>query len=128
MNSVKQVISIGVDGAISGLQHKQKQGMDLRQFGAAEIVRASEVVWNTDTQRWRVQFLEGAGAFDGRLLTVEVAAEALGVWWFHHPGMNAVSMDTGKHWMSRSLEFQEYEEAVRVEIATLDGLRLQGKL
>ena len=42
---MRQVITVKPFGQMEGLQHKKGQGIDLRQFGNAEINRASEVLW-----------------------------------------------------------------------------------
>ena len=53
MNS-QQVITIGTDGSVKGLQRKAGQGLDLRMLGKAEIVRASEIEWSQVLQKWTV--------------------------------------------------------------------------
>src|SRR5690348_14907193 len=57
----KQIITITVEGTMQGLQVKPGQGLDLRQFGDAKIVRASEIAWDEEHQAWFVDVLQEAG-------------------------------------------------------------------
>ena len=56
-----QVITVHSDGKISGLQVKKGRGLDLRSFGPAKIVRASEIVWDEDNQAWAVEIMDAPG-------------------------------------------------------------------
>lgn len=116
---MRQVISISPEGVVSGLQHKKDQGLDLRQFGRAEIVRASEVVWDDRWQKWRVEFREGAGQYAGTILSPQQLS-ALGV----ASQLPAYSVCV----ILNAVLFDEYDDAVKAEIAVLNTLRLQGKL
>ena len=72
---MRQVITIGPDGMMSGLQVKPGKGLDLRQFGRAEIERASEVLWDSDRQGWIVECRKGvyAGCLLGNAWWGEIA-------------------------------------------------------
>lgn len=112
---MQQVITIGADGHIAGLQRKPGQGLDLRQFGKATIERASEIVWAEGSQKWFVSVL--TGPFAGRFLSDSL--------WHDHvcdliPA--EATVEFGK------LMFDEYDDAVRAEIEFLDGLRMAGRL
>ena len=111
-----QVITIGKDGSISGLQRKPGQGIDLRQFGKADIQRASLIEWASDTQGWYINVLQEAGK--GRVHAHNLKAAGI---------ENAA--DDFPHVLGRHgcLYFAEYEDAVKVEIAYLDALRLSGR-
>lgn len=118
-----QVITIHPDGTMSGLQRKPKQGVDLRQFGHAEIRRASEIVWDDMEQAWFVTILRGPSAGenitpfhcdDAGLGTNDILALA--------PSAKIPTK------MGMRIWFAEYDEAVKVEIAVLDGMRLKGVL
>ncbi|QSY98675.1 hypothetical protein J2J97_31895 (plasmid) [Rhizobium bangladeshense] len=112
---MKQVISIGADGQISGLQRKPGQGVDLRQFGQAEIKRVSEIEFNEPTQKWFVHVLRGPWA--GIKVARGHFMDHLGA----IPDGGAVNEDT------LIVEFEDYDMAVKAEIAILDALRLKGQ-
>lgn len=96
---MKQVITIKPDGTMAGLQHKPGKGVDLRQFGPAKIERASEIVFNEDTQKWNIRIL--CEPWGGEII------------FLHGHGV---------------LEFQEYDDAVTYEIEILNKARLAGVL
>ena len=115
-----QVITVHSDGKISGLQVKKGRGLDLRSFGPAKIVRASEIVWDEDNQAWAVEIMDAPGFEDlkGCRLTHRSAAmigleltKALPPL----PGDYPVAL------------FEHYEDAVEFEIAYLDAHRLAGR-
>lgn len=121
----RQVITVGLDGSLQGLQHKPGLGLDLRQFGAAQIVRASEVTWNQDIQMWVVEFRDGP--CKGELLDQDhVRAAGLDVanpGFRHTPFWEVFERDGADGGV---LAFPDYDEAVKAEVAVLDGLRLNG--
>ncbi len=96
---MRQVITIDETGIMSGLQHKPGKGVDLRQFGPVRIERASEILWNEETQAWNIHLL--CEPFSGK----------------------AVSTPDGS-----VLNFQNYDDAVTVEIVLLNEARLAGTL
>ena len=104
----RQVITIRPDGSIQGLQVKPGKGLDLRKFGAADIVRASEVVFHPGRQQWFVQ-LRLTGCEPS--LCVSLLAVARGV-----PGVEDGANDVAY--------FDEYDDAVQGEIDALNYLRL----
>ena len=110
---MKQVITVSPEGEVSGLQRRRGQGIDLRQFGRAEIERVSEVLWHVQRQAWYV--LGKAGPAAGRILTM-TDADDLGVAFGAAAELSAGGM----------LLFQEYEDAVSAEVAWLDALRVRG--
>lgn len=108
---MNQVITIHPDGLASGLQRKRGQGLDLRTLGAVMITRVSLVEWDEGWQQWIVRFI--AGPRWGEKLTYKSSAEA-GVIpdrCFHHQAY-----------------FDDYDDAVRAEVAVLDRDRLGGIL
>jgi hypothetical protein len=144
----KQVITITVEGTMQGLQVKSGQGLDLRQFGDAKIVRASEIVFDDDKQAWKVDVLQEAGR---GVVTFQRFKEALGVKYNNETVIHinaasgssyvALGFNTDKRpggllaneWTIDEygdgdgvLYFEDYNAAVGVEIAYLDGLRKQG--
>lgn len=117
--SNRQVITITAQGGISGLQRKPGQGVDLRQFGKADIKRASLIEWDADQQHWYVDILQDAGK---GLLTPKKWQDA---------GLRfeaiACEFVTGDGFSTEAILFREYEEAVAAEIMYLDALRLKGQ-
>ncbi len=58
MNNPAQAIKIDECGKISGMEMKDlDRFLDLKEFGPAEVKRASEIKWNPETQSWYVEFL-----------------------------------------------------------------------
>ena len=102
---MRQVITIGTGGGISGLQVKPGKGLDLRQFGRAVIKRASEIVWDEQQQKWFVKIL--TGRYGGKVLFWSM---------LHRAGFSE----------SRKLApayFTDYDDAVKAEIAFLNHVR-----
>jgi len=87
--------------APDGSMHALKQcnALDLRAFGRADIRRATLIEWDADLQAWFIRWC------DPRL--------GEGVW---------------KHEDGRVITFQEYEEAVAHEVATIQTMQRAGKL
>jgi hypothetical protein len=113
----KQVVTIHADGTLSGLQRKRGDGMDLRQFGPASIERASEILWIEKEQRWAIKIL--TGTYAGYMLTEQLAN--------HHKVAPADPVSTISFTGWRDLfAFEEYDDAVKMEVAFLDAIRLQG--
>ena len=111
----RQVVTIGPDGILSGLERKRGQGIDLKSFGKASVERASHIVWREgdDADRgWIVEFLRGP-----RESTVLVPADLDGT------GLTA----DGSHPEDGAALFEDYDAAVRCEIAVLDRDRLSGR-
>lgn len=114
----QQIVTIQPDGTISGLQRKPGKGLDLRSLGGvAEIVRVSEIVWSTPKQRWFIVFREGP--LKDKIATHGMLGSATGDYTID--GVN-MEMDIA----NKNLLFVDYDDAVKVEIAILDGFRKQG--
>jgi len=119
-----QVITIEPNGAVSGLQKKPGQGLDLRKLGKAVIQRASDIRWDEERQQWYVQVLRGKYA--GTIVhhgQVHVSAcyfqkEAVNKDLAHSPDMTHTEPD------SRTAFYDDYDEAVQAEIMFLDYVRL----
>lgn len=110
--TMRQVITVSPEGGLSGLQVKPGKGVDLRQFGQAKIVRASEIVFSEDHQMWTVEILVGVyrGCTLGHsLLTL---AEVSGL----ETRQDASDGDT--------FLYLDYDVAVQDEIAFLDAVRV----
>ena len=100
----KQVVTIGPDGSISGLQVKPGKGVDLRQFGNASIRRASDIVWMEEDQRWMIKIL--VGQHRGRFVT--------NLLWFYEAGQHEVPETSEIGWAD-TLYFRDYDDAVEAE-------------
>lgn len=109
------MITIAPDGTVSGLQVKPGKGLDLRQFGKAQIERASEIVWDDTHQRWFVQVTKGK--YIGRIIS-HTFCEEVG---FKRYGID-VSYYCGAP--DNRLVVEDYDEAVRLEIMVLDHIRI----
>jgi len=130
-----QVITIGANGSVSGLQRKPGQGINLQKLGRAETVRASLIEWDVDHQKWWINVLQEAGKGDVSFplfreatdqTTGEVLAQLNRICQFGHT--SEIEIDETSGLCSRSrLMFDDYDDAVRVEIAYLDALRLKGQ-
>lgn len=110
----RQVITVHPDGSISGLQRKSGEGVDLRQFGKADIQRASDIQWDVEAQSWTVCVLEEDTRYSltaSRLYAVSGFREL--------PSCVVSENDV--------LLFKEYASAVDAEIFYLDNKRLNGR-
>lgn len=116
---MKQVITIGPDGSISGLQRKRGQGVNLQALGHARTERVSEIKWSEDKQAWFVLPIQGP--FSGKPLTKEMWAE-------HLPERSLPEgFDQEDHWSPEDvILFADYDDAVKAEIAFLDAARRRG--
>ena len=103
-----QLISIAVGGAMTSLQ--LKRGLDLRQFGNANIVRSSLIEWSEHRQKWFIRLLH----YHGRDVDVStVLIQSIHVDWLKAEVF--ANDDT--------LYFSEYEDAVTVEVNVIQALR-----
>lgn len=115
----RQVITIGPNGEVSGLQRKPGQGLNLQKFGQAKTTRASEIVWHEGEQQWYVDVLQEAGK---GILTPKKWQD-LGLRF----ELVACEFVTGDGFNTEPMTFKEYDEAVNAEVMYLDALRLQGQ-
>lgn len=125
---IRQVITVSPSGEISGLQVKPGRGIDLRRFGPAKIVRASEIVWDEEAQGWAVVIQDAPGleVLKGVALTNKMAdrfavTQALVLSMVADGKMVLPPATEGK-----PLLFNDYDDAVTFEIAYLDAWRLDG--
>lgn len=106
----EQVITINPDGSMETLRQKKGQGVDLREFGAVEMERVSEITLDDKSQKYYIRFLSGPLA--GRYLSH----------WLY-------SLVCGKEIMLMDgptpVLFEDYEDAVGVEIEFLNTVRLK---
>lgn len=125
---VMQVITVTQAGEVSGLQVKPGKGVDLRQFGKAKIVRASEIVWNEDAQAWMVVIQDAPGLEVLKCVAVtyrmavkagDTAADCADT---HIRAGRAKRLGT-----DQPLLFRDYDDAVDFEIEFLNAHRLAGR-
>lgn len=104
----EQVITIDLNGSLESLRQKKGQGVDLREFGAVQMERVSEINMNETTQKYYVSFLLGLLA--GRNLSQGL---------YH-------TLKEDDAFLAHSRErqyFDEYEDAVEAEIFVLNAFR-----
>lgn len=115
----KQVITVSLDGKLSGLDHKNK-GLDLRQFGKANIQRATLIEWDSYRQLWFIRWECGEHSSDiwtDELFdTFGVDVESLG---------GSIYRDELED--SNIVCFTDYDEAVRAEVAVIQAMQLSGQ-
>lgn len=119
----RQVITITALGGMEGLQRKPGQGIDLRKFGVVAIERASEVLWDEENQKWFVKFFHLPKNLSSTgILTLGLWRQAVGS---EYPVTASMIQPSETGFV---LLYDDYEIAVKAEISTLDGLRIQGQL
>lgn len=117
----KQVITIDpATGAISGLQTKPGNGIDLSKLGKATIKRASEVLWDSEKQQWYVEMkpLQGNEHFEVPRVINKL---------MYHVADKNIKFD--QYICSTTMPiayFDTYDHAVNAEITVLDYLRQKG--
>ncbi len=114
-----QVITISQDGGMSGLQRKTGKGVDLRQFGHANIERASLIEWDENKQRWWVHIM--SGKYADKALSYNLRRDTIGVpvGTTFYPG-SKMTVPGGVYY------FEDYDDAVKAEVEFLDALRVRG--
>lgn len=119
---MKQVISITPEGSLHGLQVKQGKGVDLRQFGHADIRRATNIEWVEEDQRWQIAFLDKDGCVSC-YLTREVWETAHG-----YPNAAYIAGPEGDVTMGFGLVylFADYEDAVEAEVRCINAAKISG--
>lgn len=118
---VDQVITIREDGSVAGLQ--RRDGLDLTTLGEADIVRASEVIWDKEKQKWFVEFRSAKEETGFTHVSVKLGCNAAG-------NLPIKNLDKFRQWCNAEplMYFDTYEQGVKAEILCLDYLRLQGVL
>ena len=122
----KQVVTVGPTGSLSGLQLKGR-GVDLRKFGHAQIKRISEIVWIDNYQAWCVK--PKRGVLKDLLLSSLNVINTAGIG-FSEVGSLLMECNAKRpFWGTRPLPFRfdEYEEAVKFEVAFIQWCMLNGK-
>lgn len=110
-----QIITIAPDGSVSGLDHKKK-GVDLRKLGKAKIRRATLIEWDERKQAW---FIRWEGREDNREWTLPL---------FLNCHLLCSSFNGQAYHSSGVVYFEEYEDAVKAEVAVIQSLQKSGKV
>jgi hypothetical protein len=128
---MRQVITINDQGHISGLQVKPGRGFDLRQLGTASIKRASEIVWSETHQKWFVHIM--SGKYTDTVVTTGFC-HMVGYDVLNDPDTSyksdlyVISTEENSEACSNlpfCIFFDNYEDAVTLEIAVLDHIRFK---
>lgn len=117
---MQQIITILPDGSLFGLQHKQGQGVDLRQFGKADIKRATLIEWEANIQKWYVRWADSDDAFWTEYLFDEVGVDP--------EDYNGSLRRDPLLGDDPIIYFPNYEEAVAAEVAVIQAMQMAGKL
>lgn len=116
---MQQVIEIGSDGSISGLERRGPNVIDLKQFGRAKVERVSEILFDEGRQLWYIQATMAAPMS----LRTQVINRAI----LERCDFSATAME---HCPTLHPDcpayFESYDEAVSVEVQVLDHWRLKG--
>lgn len=118
---MRQVISIDPSGAILSLKHKRGEGVDLRSIAhEVSIKRATLIEWDEARQAWEIVWCDGIGpdGYRGAKWTEDL---------FRRTGVDYSSL--GGHPPadgSQAVAFDDYEDAVRAEVAVIQSLQRQG--
>jgi hypothetical protein len=133
---VQQVITIGTDGTISGLQVKPGKGLDLQALGRAigvpaKTERVSEIAWDEMEQAWFVEPIRGA--FAGKWITFKMFKTATSSEYNSDARLRLHDLAPAGYRIQEDgtgdglLLFISYEDAVRVEVAFIDAMRAKGQ-
>jgi hypothetical protein len=114
---MNQVITIRPDGSIIGLDHKKK-GLDLRQFGKANIRRVTLIEWHEHYQLWMISWTEEV-CFPSETWMSTLFEDA-GINWSDH---NGLGIDQGGESL---ILFSDYDDAVGAEVAVVQAMQLSG--
>lgn len=115
--TLKQVITIGPDGSISGLDRKKGEGINLKALGRADVVRASQIEWHEgeSARGYKIEFLTGPR--QGTTLTVNE---------FSKYACDELPEVLNPQDGDGIALFEDYGECVKVEIKILDSDRIKG--
>lgn len=133
------LITVSPDGSVSGLQMKRGKGVDLRTLGIARIERVTLIEWEPQYQKWFIRTVES-----DRSWTISTIRESFPFhpssdsicwrWWDRWLGVELVWPDKGFiriHGLPINkrdsvLYFDDYEDAVAVEVAVIQARVLAG--
>jgi len=111
----EQVITIGQDGSMLGLDHKRK-GVKMQEFGQAETQRVTLIEWDAVKQEWFIKWY-------GRK-----ADKAWAVHEFASVGLDYRSLEGRTHGGTQAVVyFKEYEDAVEAEVVVIQSKQLDGE-
>ena len=112
---MKQVIIVEPNGALKGLEHREK-GIDLKRFGKAVVERITLIEWDSENCGWYIRwYLAGKANMWG--------LEELG----DIPCLQKVRVHFPKDRTFPAL-FSSYEDAVSAEVEAIQLLQKQGSM
>jgi len=113
----RQVITFNTDGSIEGLDRKKGEGLNLKVFGQADVVRASQIEWHEGegVRGYKIEFL--IGHRKGSTLTVKEYSK-------YQTDKLPTTLNPEQD--DAFALFEDYGECVDVEITILDDDRLNG--
>lgn len=114
-----QIITISPNGTISGLERKKSEGIDLKKFGHANVVRASSIEWHEENDMcrgYKIMFLNGKRK--GSTLTKQEYER-------YYTTYLPCIINSEDNSTDIAL-FDDYSDCVNVEIAILDADRISG--
>lgn len=122
-----QLLSIAPSGAVSTVRRKRGTGLDLRDIGGEfSARRVSEIAWSPSSNAFEINLLvDGVDHTDNPIRLTVAMLEALG-----RPNATVctfVQCQGGVHISEGVLCFEDYEDAVLVEVHYLDAAKLAGK-
>lgn len=132
-----QVITIKPDGSVHSLKAK-RGGLDLRTFGKADINRATVIEFDSERQKHYIQWTNGRfgnsfwnlSDIRGHLETAGGAGDGLGAvdWKFRVGRDRWVRATTEERNRYGLAFFEDYEDAVLVEVAVIQALQTKGAI
>lgn len=114
----QQIVTIRSDGTLQGLERPGK--FDFKKMGKASIQRSTNIVWIEDLQTFAIQFLQDLAPKIGIAKNLYLTLPKIVNSRFTLPNRYKIA--------DSLLCFDSYEEAVKLEIAFLDHLRLTEQL
>ncbi len=122
----KQLITVGPDGSLFGLDHKSK-GLNLRSLGRGETKRATLVEFDEELQMWYIRW---EGQRSNEVWTYNTVWDPQGLIrgeLCKHPPFSAVKAYTGADNKPDNIPLWEnYEDAVAAEVEVIQKMQTLG--
>jgi hypothetical protein len=99
---MSQLIFVSPVGVVTSLDTKRGKGIDVKKLGHAEVIRSSEIIWDTIEQKYSVKFLS---------LSRELLQK--------NEGNMLVDDDHNTRF------FPDYESAVEAEVIAINKMRME---
>ena len=118
----KQIITVGPDGSLFGLDHKKK-GLKLKTLGKADTRRATMVEFSEEEQAWYIRW-ENEALQRGKSLWCEDTFKESGVYYEDYKGYHKPCPLFSD--LYTPVYFEDYEDAVSAEVAVIQSLQTAG--